>query len=195
MARDFGLPPFACWRHCHAREGFEVVFFETSENGLRIEGHTTALEAGEPFIVQYQIELDERWSTRSALVSGRSRAGTHTVSVESDGSGGWLVDGRAAPELDGCPDVDLESSSLTNAFPVNRLRLEPGGKAEAPAAYVRALDLGVERLEQRYERIDNGDARERYDYASPTFDFRCELVYDESGLVLDYPGIAVRVGA
>ncbi len=192
MTPGFGLPPFACWRHCGAAEGFEVVFFQTREGGLRIEGQTAALEAGEPYTVRYAIELDERWCTRSAEVSGRSRAGAHTVSVETDDRGGWLVDGREAPQLKGCRDVDLESSSLTNAFPVNRLRLEPGEEADAPAAYVRALDLGVERLEQRYVRIDDGSRRERYDYTSPAFDFRCELVYDESGLVLDYPGIAVR---
>ena len=33
---------------------------------------------------------------------------------------------------------------------------------------------------------------EVYDYESPAFDFRCQLTYDESGLVLSYPGIAVR---
>jgi hypothetical protein len=57
---------------------------------------------------------------------------------------------------------------------------------------VRALDLAVERLEQRYVRIDDGADLHRYDYTSPAFDFRCELVYDASGLVLDYPGIASR---
>jgi hypothetical protein len=33
-----------------------------------------------------------------------------------------------------------------------------------------------------------------YSYAAPAFGFTCTLVYDSSGLVLDYPGIAVRVG-
>lgn len=33
---------------------------------------------------------------------------------------------------------------------------------------------------------------QRYDYTAPVFDFACRLVYDESGLVLDYPGVAVR---
>ena len=52
-----------------------------------------------------------------------------------------------------------------------------------------SLDGGVERLEQRYECI----GERRYDYRAPAFDTRCELVYDEFGLVLDYPDIAVRV--
>jgi hypothetical protein len=32
-----------------------------------------------------------------------------------------------------------------------------------------------------------------YRYAASAFDFRAVLVYDRFGLVLDYPGIAVRV--
>jgi uncharacterized protein len=186
------LPAFAAWRHRDVRDGFEVVYFEPRSDGLRVEGHTAAVEEGEPFAVRYAIELDQRWHTRSAQVSGRSSRGTQTVRLETDGRGSWLVDGSAAPHLDGCLDVDLESSSLTNAFPVNRLALVPGDQADAPAAYVRALDLAVERLEQRYVRIDDGTDRQRYDYTSPAFDFRCELVYDAAGLVIDYPGIATR---
>jgi hypothetical protein len=90
--------------------------------------------------------------------------------------------------LDGCLDVDLESSALTNAFPVHRLGLDVGERADTPAAYVRALDLSVERLEQSYVRLDDDDGgRRRYHYAAPGFAFECELTYDDSGLVLDYP--------
>lgn len=98
-----------------------------------------------------------------------------------------------APQLDGCLDVDLESSSCTNAFPVHRLGLRVGQGSEAPAAWVRALDLSVERLEQRYVRLDDDGPRTRYDYTAPDLGFTSRLVYDESGLVLEYPGIAVRV--
>ena len=46
----------------------------------------------------------------------------------------------------------------------------------------------VERLEQRYLRLDDDGERRRYHYTSPRFGFECELGYDASGLVLDYPG-------
>ena len=36
------------------------------------------------------------------------------------------------------------------------------------------------------------DGRVRFDYASPRFDTRCLLEYDRRGVVLAYPGIAVR---
>jgi uncharacterized protein len=192
MPARLRLPPYAAWRHRDAREGFEVAFFDAGDGGLRVEGHTAAVEDGEPFAVRYAIELDDGWRTRSARVWSRSSRGSSSVLLEADCRGSWLVDGRAAPRLEGCLDVDLESSALTNAFPVGRLRLAPGDAADAPAAWVRALGLDVERLEQRYERIDDGTGPERYDYIAPTFDFRSELVYDELGLVIDYPGIATR---
>ena len=74
------------------------------------------------------------------------------------------------------------------------MRLAPGAGAAAPAAYVRAVGLAVEQLEQTYLRAPDEGTRQRYDYAAPAFDFTCRLSYDESGLVLDYPGIAVRAG-
>jgi hypothetical protein len=187
------LPRFAAWRHHGAREGFEVVFFAERPGGVRVAGNTSAVEDGEAFAVRYAIELDEAWHTRSAEITGQSSRGTRTVTLERDDAGAWRLDGRPASHLDGCLDVDLESSSLTNAFPVHRLGLRPGEEARAPAAYVRALGLGVERLEQRYRRVDDGTGRQRYEYAAPAFDFRCELSYDEAGLVLEYPGLATRV--
>ena len=53
---------------------------------------------------------------------------------------------------------------------------------------------GFARLEQAYRRIADDGPRQRYDYAAPAFGFTSRLVYDESGLVLDYPGIARRAG-
>jgi hypothetical protein len=186
-------PAHAAWRHRDAREGFEVVFLSPDANGHRIEGDTAAVEDGDAWAVHYEILLSPDWVTRSARVTGRSSsAGRRELTLESDGAGRWRIDGEPAPHLEGCLDVDLESSSLTNAFPVHRLGLEVGDQAEAPAAYVRALDLGVGRLEQRYVRLDDDGGRERYAYAAPAFEFECELVYDQFGLLLDYPGIATR---
>ena len=81
---------------------------------------------------------------------------------------------------------------MTNALPVRRMGLPVAARAAAPAAYVRAVGLAVERLEQTYVRAADEASWQRYDYAAPAFDFTARLVYDQAGLVLDYPGIAVR---
>jgi hypothetical protein len=68
------------------------------------------------------------------------------IAGQADGAGRWLAGGVPAPHLDGCLDVDLESSAMTNALPVRRMGLAPGARAAAPAAYVRAVGLaGVEK--------------------------------------------------
>ena len=190
---DTAGSPSAAWRHRDARAGFEVVFFHARGDGRRAEGSTSAVEDGEPWVVSYEIVLAADWTTRRAVVASRSRHGRREIRLEADGAGRWLLNGTAAPELDGCLDVDLESSALTNAFPVRRLRLAAGAEADAPAAYVRALDLRVERLEQRYVRLEDEGTGQRYRYAAPAFDFECVLTYGTDGLVADYPGIAVRV--
>jgi hypothetical protein len=188
------LPPptSAAWSHRDARSGFEVVHVRPTDDGHLLTGTTTAVEDGQPWIVDYEIRIDVGWRTRSARVAGRSDTGSSTRLLAADGEGRWAVDDQPAPYLDGCLDVDLESSALTNAFPVHRLGLGIGDVAQAPAAYVSVRDLTVTRLEQRYARTDDLDGRQRYDYVAPAFDFSARLVYDASGLVQVYPGIAVR---
>ncbi len=119
MTTTFSDPPrTAGCQHRDARNGFEVVFLRTDDDGFRIEAHTAAIEDG------------QAWAVES------------TVSWTS-------------------------ISKLANAFPVHRLGLQVGQEADAPAAYVRALDLSVERLDQHHARGPNDGNRQRYHYTSP----------------------------
>src|SRR5262249_52830588 len=186
-------PATAAWRHHDARLGFEVLFLRHESDRYHLDGYVTAVEEGEPWGIRYTLLLDSNWATRSAHIVGRSALGEREIRLENDGAGSWRIDGKPMTQLSGCMDVDLEASACTNAFPVNRLRLEVGQAADAPAVYLRARDLRVERLEQRYARLPNLGKHSRYDYVVPSFDFRTVLVFDEFGLVLDYPGIAARV--
>jgi hypothetical protein len=186
------LPEGVAWRHTGLRDGFEVAFLRTEDDGHRLDGHTTALEAGQAWTIKYAVNVDRHWRTRDAELTAWTSEGEARVHIESVGAGRWSVDGVRRPDLDGCLDVDLESSALTNTMPVHRLALPVGGAASAPAAYVRAVDLGVERLEQQYTRLPDGPGF-RFDYEAPQFGFRSVLLYDRAGLVVDYPGIATRM--
>ncbi|MFS0701638.1 putative glycolipid-binding domain-containing protein [Cellulomonas sp. 179-A 4D5 NHS] len=196
-------PPFAAWEHRTAREGFEVVHvtalggggpggLDGLGGGWRITTCTTAVEDGEPWVVDAVIDVDATWTTRRARVRGLSPAGERTLVLDADGSGRWRVDGEHDPRLDGCLDVDLESSAVTNALPVHRMRLAVGEGGPAPAVYVRAVGLDVERLEQTYARVEHPGPGRRFAYTAPAFDTACDLEVDAAGLVLEYPGIAVR---
>jgi uncharacterized protein len=183
------LPQRAAWRFVGAVDGFEVVYFAHRQGGHRWRGHTSAVEGRLTYAVRWELELDERWCTRSLHVSNDTVDGSRAVSLTSDGAGTWMVDGAAAPGLAGLVDVDLEASACTNALPVHRLDLPTGQVTPAPTVYVRAPDLAVSRLEQTYRRRD----RRSFDYTSQHGTFHAVLTYDTAGLVVDYPGIARRV--
>jgi len=192
--RAFDDPPaVAAWRHCGARDGFEVVFATSSTHGWRFEGSTAAIEGGCAWQVGYTIEVDRGWSTLSVHLVGRSLGCGREVAIERGADGTWHVNGRPAPALDGCTDVDLESSVLTNTFPVRRLRVAAGATLDAPAVYVKAADLVVTRIAQTYTRLPDDADRACFHYQCPDYDADLVLRFGEDGLVAHYPGLAVRV--
>jgi hypothetical protein len=185
--RSFAVAPaVAAWRHVGAREGFEVTSFKQTADGWLVRGTTAAVEGTDAWAVRYEITVSQDWLTRSAHIVTMSGG---EITLAHDGRGTWLVDDAPRPDLDGCLDVDLESSAMTNTFPVHRLDPRSGARQAAPAAYVRATTLEVQRLEQHYTPLDE---RHRFHYEAPAFDFTAELSYDDTGLIVDYPGIAHR---
>lgn len=186
------FPSTAEWRHDDPRSGTERTVFRARGGGWDIEGASRGRLDGQPWEVRYRVRVDTERVTRQAYVVARGPDGERSVLLEAGAPGRWFIDDRRAPHLDGCLDVDLESSAMTNALPVHRLGLGVADRAEAPAVYVRTVDLAVGVLDQTYVRLADRGGRPRYRYTAPTFDFTCELVYDESGLVVDYPGVAVR---
>jgi hypothetical protein len=186
------LPQSASWRHRGVREGFETVFFRGVAAGYRCEGVTAAVEDGQAWAVRYAILLDTQWRGTAATVWCWTDAGARETKIEAIAVGRWQVDNKEISEVAGCLDIDLESSACTNTMPIHRLNLDVGEAAPAPALYVRANSLAVGRLEQVYRRVTDDGDRLRFDYRAPAFNFEARLIYDRSGLILDYPGIAAR---
>lgn len=182
------LPAAASWTHSGARVGFEVLF----SGAGRLRGRTSAREGEAIWYVGYEITVGADWSTESVNAVNSTISGEHEVALTRFPDGRWTVNGVARPDLDGCRDVDFESSAVTNTLPVHRLPFVPGTAVDVPAAFVQAEDLSVVRLEQRYTLTSSDERGHVFHYESATFDFECELTFDASGLVLDYPGIAIR---
>ena len=90
-----------------------------------------------------------------------------------------------------CPSPSPDST-LLHPFVRGLLESLSVGSHWNSEQILREEIFSVERLEQRYVRMEDDGTRQRYDYTSPAFDFRAELIYDGSGLVLAYPGIATR---
>ena len=187
-------PPLgASWNHAGARAGFEVAFFNQVSTGHRLTGHTTAHESSALWSVGYDVTVDHSWTTVAVRASNLTATGRRELTLMRDAAGRWVADGEPRPELDGCFDVDFESSAVTNTLPLHRLDFVEGVCVDVPAAFVRADDLRVERLEQRYTLIETAPELLLFQYESSTFEFECELRYDRAGLIVEYPGIAARL--
>lgn len=164
--------------------------FEKRPDGARLSGTSVGMEAGKLWSLRYVIRLNTNWCTRSAVIENDRG---QRVKVQADGAGHWLIDGRRKPQLDGCLDLDLEASLVTNMAPVRRLGLRVGAGSAAPAAYVRHQNLRVERLEQTYRRVADKKDLVVFEYDSPRFGYHARLKFARDGLVVDYPRIGERV--
>lgn len=109
-----------------------------------------------------------------------------------------LEEGRLRAAVDGGPELDiglldgtdffdLGFSPLFNTLPVLRDGLTAA--REYVMTWVSVPDLGVERSEQRYEPLDANTVRFR------AGSFEADLVLDDAGFVVSYPGLAELVAS
>ncbi len=184
-----GWPRAVTWRRVMDDLSVEQMRLEAGAGGPALSGTVLIAEAGLPLRVDYRIECDRAWSTRTVVLTQTHGADRVSLRMDHDGAGRWWRDGAAAPDLDGCTDVDLGVSPSTNALPINRLRLTAGAAATIRAAWVRFPGLAVVAAEQSYERLD----ADRYRYRSVASGFEAVVTVDADGLPIDYAGIWRRI--
>lgn len=146
-----------------------------------------------PFRLEYRLEWDESWSLRHAHLVAMSDRSTRSLSLRTDGQGGWRDgDGCVVAELDGCLDVDIWPTPFTNSFPIRRAPMAIGERLQFRMAWIHAPDLSVRAQLQAYTRLaDRLYLFESLDGSG----FTAQLPVDEDGIVLDYPELFRRVRA
>jgi hypothetical protein len=177
----------AIWRRLDG-PGLEFACVEPLHDGWRLSGAASFEHHGGPALLRYTVECDRAWRTRYAWVDGRVDGATVRHGVELLASGRWWLDGRELPEFDGCVDVDLNFSPITNMLPIRRLSLALGESAVVNAAWLRFPSFTLEKLQQVYRRT----GPRSYHYESAGGTFHAELTVDGGGLVQDYPPLWAR---
>jgi hypothetical protein len=179
------------WERADEDRGVSIARRERLEDGWLFHG-SEVLVGDETLSCSFSVVVGTDWVTRRVEASTVSTVGeTHRVLESVDGR--WTVDGAPRPDLDGCIDVDVAATPLTNTFPIRRLAaLAVGQAVTSGVAWVDVPALGVTRVEQTYERLVDNHGLARWRYHDPLHG-AFVLTVDDEGLVVDYEGFARRI--
>lgn len=172
--------------------GMEHLALIMRNGEAEADGIVLGVEDDAAFRLRYTVRCDSRWRVRRVEVNlvGDRRS----LSLNADGEGRWFDEsGAALPALDGCVDVDITATPLTNTLPIRRLSLKQGEAADIKVAYVTIPELGLAPDAQRYTCLETDAAGGRYRFEQLATGFTAVLRVDADGLVDDYPGLFKRV--
>lgn len=185
-------PQVVCWSPFwspgHLGQGLEQVqLTERSADSMLLAFD----EDGVPFRLTYRLAWDGQGRLLAADLEAAKDARVRRLELRSDGNGRWQdAQGVQLRQLDGCIDIDIWPTPLTNSFPLWRSPLQLRQRKEFLMAWVAAPDLTVQAKQQAYTRLaDRLYLFESLDGSG----FKAELSVDEDGLITDYPGIFKRV--
>ncbi|SFC97559.1 hypothetical protein SAMN04488059_11654 [Devosia psychrophila] len=168
-----------CWRgldpitleHCH------VV---STDRDTRIRGTIITPDYG----LFYRIKLDDTERVRTVKLE---RTDGMVLELFCDGAGNWSDD-RADPlsALEGCMDIDIWPTPLTNSLPLWRCQWAIGEPQRFAVAWIDADKMTVKRSEQLYTKLD------AIHFRFQSADFERVLEVDGDNLVVSYPGLFER---
>ena len=176
------------WRRDDESDGHSLGSVRHTRTGWTVHG-TEVLVGLDTLACWFRVDLDRDWVTRTVHVRAISDQGETTLDLGADPARQWTVDGTVRRDLDGCIDVDIAATPLTNTFPIRRLdSLKIGESRTAPVAWVEVPTLRVLRVDQTYRRL----GAQHWEYSDPTHG-AFVLEVDTDGVVVAYQGFAVRV--
>jgi hypothetical protein len=185
--------------------GIEFAEVELSDRRMRATGVAIGSDPM-PYRLDYRFVSRSRFVTKSIELVARGQGWTRTLTLERDKLGEWDATWESHGEallppptgdmndLAEALDCDLALSPLTNTMPVLRHGLlRGGGPVDFLMAWISVPDLSVIPSRQRYTFVRTDELISVVRYESESRDFTAEIVFDEDGLVVEYPGIGHRL--
>lgn len=177
----------AAWRRL-SLPGHDAAQLTAHADGWLLTGMTAFRSDDGPAALAYEVVCGPDGATRRGHVRGFVGPAQVDWLISRD-AGGWSLNGRPAPGLEDCSDLDFGFTPATNILQMRRAALAVGAQAEIPAAWIDADTAALaarpelSRLDQVYRRTSG----RTYAYASPTTGYESELEMLENGFVRLYP--------
>ena len=163
----------------------EYLRFEAIPDGYQFNGAVVLDLEGAPARVDYHITCSTDWHTRRVEIAQERAGAASSLMLETDTQQRWSQNGKHLDHFSGQQHIDLSITPATNLLAIRSLKLEIGQSQDTSALWVIFPDLRLERLDQRYTRLD----AQRYRYEALSIDFETILEVDEDGFIIDYGGL------
>jgi uncharacterized protein len=185
----------------------DVAAVRLGSDRLSAHGTSTARD----HTTEYRLQTDTGWVTRRLAVRTRGDGWTRTLLLERSADGTWSAhraveaaartseDDAGLPDLTGALDCDLGLCPLTNTMPVLRHDLVrrahegAGTSVDLTMAWVSVPDLTVHASSQTYGALHPVDPGGGAVLGFSSEGFATAIEVDADGLVVAYPGIALRI--
>ncbi|MGH3918233.1 MAG: putative glycolipid-binding domain-containing protein [Pseudonocardiaceae bacterium] len=176
----------------------EVARVVLGDRSMRASGCLVSArhDDAEAYSASYSLTTDDVGVVQRLTVRTIRAQGEQYVNLTRSAEGIWLVErvgqgaGTVRTNFGGALDVDLAFSPLFNALPVRRLGLHrAAAQHDLPVVFVSLPGLEVDCGRQTYHTVAVGETTV-VRFASDLFE--AELTVDTDGLVLTYPGLAMR---
>jgi hypothetical protein len=169
-------------------EGLEHLTIRAVDGGYRVASVVIGAAAdGREFGLSYEIGIDSQWHVTSVAIR---RLDGRTLTAHSPEPGRWLDhDGKPLAAFDGAIDIDCAFTPFTNTLVVRRKTFAIGEAREYTMFYVPSDTLEPITDGQRYTCL----APDRFLYEATDGGFAAKILFDEYGLVADYPGLYRRI--
>jgi uncharacterized protein len=166
----------------------ENCVVQRTASGVEINSSIIGMYNHQLYKVEYIIKTNENWETKFCEIKTQAFNKREIFILHKDSNVNWKLNGNTAAHLKGCIDVDIPITPFTNTLPINRLKLNIGESKQIKVVYLDILNNEIKSVHQRYTRL----SETKYRYENVPNDFEAEIIVDEAGLVVDYPGLFVR---
>lgn len=140
------------------------------------------------YTTDYQISIDKDWKTTSFLIESEINMIRHTLKgkrIQNE----WEINDRINPDFKDFNFIDISLTPFTNTLPINKLKLPENGSEEINVIYIDVLNNVIKPVSQQYTRMTS----DTYHYDNLHTDFKADIVVDEDGLVISYPGLFEKI--
>lgn len=166
----------------------ENCIVNITEKEVRVRSVIVGHYDGMLYQVAYHLYSNTQWETERLEIMYQLQNAVKKINLRSDTKGHWWLNDEPAPQFEGCMDVDITLTCLTNTLPIRRLDFTNQPIHPINVVYVDVLGGTVLPASQQYTRKDEG----QYKFENVPNDFEALIKVDEHGLVMSYPGLFER---